>query len=194
MNTSNTHNQHKGIGKKLIKIAEFLCYDIGLEGISVISGIGVVGYYKNLGYSKEDSYLVKYFDDTYIDEYIQCSEFEEELYEIHSIVTENSLYYILNNTSQHTLTPNTSNVRLHIQDEKIEETTYMNEKENTIQQRINSTLHETKPLQTQENKEMEESQYDSIEIVFISSILCLLSLCIYYIYSVYTIYENQYYV
>ena len=52
--------QHKGLGKKLIKEAERIAKDeFKMKKISVISGVGVRGYYKKMGYSLEDTYMVK---------------------------------------------------------------------------------------------------------------------------------------
>jgi ELP3 family radical SAM enzyme/protein acetyltransferase len=51
-------SQHKGIGKNMIKIAKQISYDSGLDGIAVISGIGVTGYYKKLGFIDDGPYLV----------------------------------------------------------------------------------------------------------------------------------------
>jgi elongator complex protein 3 len=52
--------QHKGLGKKLIKEAEKIAKkEFGLKKIAVISGIGVRNYYKKLGYSLENTYMVK---------------------------------------------------------------------------------------------------------------------------------------
>ena len=52
--------QHKGLGKKLMKEAERIAkeeYDV--KNIAVISGIGVRGYYRKLGYRLKDTYMVK---------------------------------------------------------------------------------------------------------------------------------------
>ena len=51
--------QHKGLGKKLLNIAEHISIINGKKGISVISGIGVIGYYKKLGFNAEDTYMNK---------------------------------------------------------------------------------------------------------------------------------------
>lgn len=51
--------QHKGLGKKLIKEAEKIAQKSGYRKIAVISGIGVRGYYKKLGYKLDDTYMVK---------------------------------------------------------------------------------------------------------------------------------------
>jgi len=51
--------QHKGLGKKLILEAEKIAKEAGFKKISVISGVGVRGYYKKLGYKLEDTYMVK---------------------------------------------------------------------------------------------------------------------------------------
>ncbi len=54
--------QHKGWGKKLMKKAEEICQRNGKKKIIVISGVGVRGYYRKLGYRKEGPYMVKIID------------------------------------------------------------------------------------------------------------------------------------
>jgi elongator complex protein 3 len=55
--------QHIGLGKKLIKEAERIAKkEFGLSRILVISGVGVRGYYKKLGYRLKDTYMVKSLD------------------------------------------------------------------------------------------------------------------------------------
>jgi len=52
--------QHKGLGKKLMKKAEDITRrEFGLSKISVISGIGVRDYYRNLGYRLNNTYMIK---------------------------------------------------------------------------------------------------------------------------------------
>lgn len=51
--------QHKGIGKKLLSIAETLCRTYYKDKLVVISGIGVRQYYKKLGYRKQGPYMVR---------------------------------------------------------------------------------------------------------------------------------------
>jgi len=51
--------QHKGLGKKLIKIAERLTKQNKKNKLVIISGIGVREYYKKLGYKKEGPYMIK---------------------------------------------------------------------------------------------------------------------------------------
>jgi len=43
-------SQHRGVGKRLVKEAEYLAHSEGYKGLLVISGFGVRGYYKKLGY------------------------------------------------------------------------------------------------------------------------------------------------
>lgn len=64
-------SQHKGIGKKLLQIAETICYDNNLRGAVVISGMGVTKYYEKLGYKLCDTYMIKRFESyNYVLEYI----------------------------------------------------------------------------------------------------------------------------
>ncbi len=51
--------QHKGIGKRLLEMAERMAYLNNRKKIVIISGIGVREYYKKLGYKKEGAYMVK---------------------------------------------------------------------------------------------------------------------------------------
>jgi elongator complex protein 3 len=52
--------QHIGLGKKLVAEAEKIAkYEFGLKKIAVISGVGVRGYYKKLGYRLKDTYMAK---------------------------------------------------------------------------------------------------------------------------------------
>ncbi len=57
--TSTGSPQHKGLGKKLIKQAEKITKKYGFKKIAVISGIGVRGYYRKLGYRLENTYMLK---------------------------------------------------------------------------------------------------------------------------------------
>jgi elongator complex protein 3 len=51
--------QHRGLGKILMAKAEELAKEAGADKIAVISGIGVRGYYRKLGFKLDNSYLVK---------------------------------------------------------------------------------------------------------------------------------------
>ena len=51
--------QHKGIGRKLMKKAEEIAMSHGKDKMVVISGVGVRGYYKKLGYELEKPYMTK---------------------------------------------------------------------------------------------------------------------------------------
>jgi len=51
--------QHKGVGKKLMARAEELAQANGRDKMVVISGVGVRGYYKKIGYEKEGPYMAK---------------------------------------------------------------------------------------------------------------------------------------
>lgn len=52
--------QHTGLGKWLMSESEKIVKKLGIEKLSVISGIGVREYYRKLGYKLEDTYMVKY--------------------------------------------------------------------------------------------------------------------------------------
>ncbi len=54
--------QHIGFGKHLMEEAEKIAVKKGYKKISVISGIGVRGYYKKLGYKIDKTYLSKKFN------------------------------------------------------------------------------------------------------------------------------------
>ncbi len=51
--------QHAGLGKALMREAEKIALKSGHKKIVVISGVGVRGYYRKLGYKLENSYMVK---------------------------------------------------------------------------------------------------------------------------------------
>lgn len=51
--------QHKGFGRQLVAKAEELAIANGYERIAIISGTGVREYYKKLGYSLIDTYMIK---------------------------------------------------------------------------------------------------------------------------------------
>lgn len=51
--------QHRGIGRKLLEIAERIAAAAAYEKIAVISGIGVRDYYRKFGYELSDTYMIK---------------------------------------------------------------------------------------------------------------------------------------
>jgi elongator complex protein 3 len=51
--------QHKGFGRQLVAKAEELAITNGYQRIAIISGTGVREYYKKLGYSLIDTYMIK---------------------------------------------------------------------------------------------------------------------------------------
>ncbi|HPV70319.1 MAG TPA: tRNA uridine(34) 5-carboxymethylaminomethyl modification radical SAM/GNAT enzyme Elp3 [Candidatus Magasanikbacteria bacterium] len=55
-------SQHLGLGKKLIAAAEKICRENDVKQLAIISGVGVRGYYKKLGYHLQKTYLVKKID------------------------------------------------------------------------------------------------------------------------------------
>ncbi|HYE60254.1 MAG TPA: tRNA uridine(34) 5-carboxymethylaminomethyl modification radical SAM/GNAT enzyme Elp3 [Candidatus Kapabacteria bacterium] len=54
-----TASQHKGMGKKLVAEAERIAKENGFPKLAIISGVGVRGYYRKLGYKKEGTYMIK---------------------------------------------------------------------------------------------------------------------------------------
>ena len=52
-------SQHKGVGKKLLEMAERQAKKDGKDKIVIISGVGVRAYYEKLGYKLEGPYMVK---------------------------------------------------------------------------------------------------------------------------------------
>ena len=55
----NSNTQHRGIGKRLVKLAEAQAIDCGLYKMAIISGAGVRGYYETLGYTLEGEYMTR---------------------------------------------------------------------------------------------------------------------------------------
>lgn len=53
--------QHRGIGKRLLALAEKIASSNNQVGVAIISGIGVRGYYEKQGYYLCDTYMVKHF-------------------------------------------------------------------------------------------------------------------------------------
>ncbi|MFA4942087.1 MAG: tRNA uridine(34) 5-carboxymethylaminomethyl modification radical SAM/GNAT enzyme Elp3 [Patescibacteria group bacterium] len=51
--------QHSGLGKKLMLEAEKIVRKNNLKEIAIISGIGVRGYYRKLGYKLKNTYMIK---------------------------------------------------------------------------------------------------------------------------------------
>ncbi|MBI2110610.1 GNAT family N-acetyltransferase [Candidatus Woesearchaeota archaeon] len=51
--------QHKGYGKRLVKEAEKIAKEYGMEKMVVISGVGVRNYFNNLSYIKDGPYMSK---------------------------------------------------------------------------------------------------------------------------------------
>lgn len=57
---TNEHNQHKGLGKKLMEEAERITQTHGIDMLAVISGVGVRPYYRTCGYRLQNTYMVKH--------------------------------------------------------------------------------------------------------------------------------------
>jgi elongator complex protein 3 len=51
--------QHRGFGKKMMKVAEDIVLTRGLNKVAVISGVGVREYYASQGYSLVKDYMIK---------------------------------------------------------------------------------------------------------------------------------------
>ncbi|MFA7662455.1 MAG: tRNA uridine(34) 5-carboxymethylaminomethyl modification radical SAM/GNAT enzyme Elp3 [Patescibacteria group bacterium] len=57
-----TDVQHLGLGKKMMLEAEAIAKQNDYQKIAVISGVGVRGYYKKIGYKLEGTYMTKKLD------------------------------------------------------------------------------------------------------------------------------------
>jgi elongator complex protein 3 len=51
--------QHRGLGKALLETAEDIARTYNRKNMVIISGVGVRGYYRKLGYKKKGPYMVK---------------------------------------------------------------------------------------------------------------------------------------
>jgi ELP3 family radical SAM enzyme/protein acetyltransferase len=58
-NTIEGSLQHRGFGKQLVAKAEEIARERGYRKVAIISGTGVRGYYKKLGYHLIDTYMIK---------------------------------------------------------------------------------------------------------------------------------------
>ena len=52
-------SQHKGLGRRLMAEAEKIASKAGFKKMAVIAGVGVRGYYRQLGYQLRGTYMVK---------------------------------------------------------------------------------------------------------------------------------------
>lgn len=50
--------QHRGLGRRLVRAAEKLVHDRGIEKMAVIAGVGARGYFRKLGYQLDGTYMV----------------------------------------------------------------------------------------------------------------------------------------
>jgi elongator complex protein 3 len=57
--TAKNASQHRGLGKQLIAKAEEIARELNIRKMAVISGVGVRGYYRKLGYRQKGTYLIK---------------------------------------------------------------------------------------------------------------------------------------
>ena len=54
-----SNSQHRGIGRKMLEIAEETAVNNGFNKMAIISGVGVRGFYRKNGYVLEDNYMTK---------------------------------------------------------------------------------------------------------------------------------------
>jgi len=54
--------QHRGIGRRLLEIAEKIAVKAAYEKMAIIAGVGVRDYYRKFGYELSDTYMVKELD------------------------------------------------------------------------------------------------------------------------------------
>jgi ELP3 family radical SAM enzyme/protein acetyltransferase len=59
INSGVQSSQHKGLGRKLVNHAETIARDSNFDKIVVISGVGVRGYYKKLGYELNNKFYME---------------------------------------------------------------------------------------------------------------------------------------
>jgi ELP3 family radical SAM enzyme/protein acetyltransferase len=59
MKSKISNSQHRGVGSKLIKMAEEIAINHGLKKMAIISGVGVRGYYRKFGYELEEHFMTK---------------------------------------------------------------------------------------------------------------------------------------
>ncbi len=52
-------SQHRGMGKALVREAEKIARKAKYEKLAIISGVGVRGYYRKLGFALKDTYMAK---------------------------------------------------------------------------------------------------------------------------------------
>lgn len=70
--TSDTNTQHRGLGKRLLKHAEEIAMFHNFNRISIISGVGVRGYYRKLGYELKNTFMVKNLDSKAFHQQLRC--------------------------------------------------------------------------------------------------------------------------
>ena len=57
-----SNSQHRGVGRKLLSIAEDISRKNGFNKVAIISGVGVRNYYRKFGYELEGAFMVKTLD------------------------------------------------------------------------------------------------------------------------------------
>lgn len=58
-NNNKTYQQHKGLGRRMIKHAEEIAIESGFKKISITSGVGARKYYEKLGYRIKGYYMIR---------------------------------------------------------------------------------------------------------------------------------------
>ena len=56
------NSQHRGVGRKLLSIAEDIARNNSFSKLAIISGVGVRGYYRKFGYELDGAFMVKKLD------------------------------------------------------------------------------------------------------------------------------------
>lgn len=56
-----SETQNKGLGRKMVNCAEWIAWLSGYTRVEIISGVGVRGFYRRLGYKLDNYYMVREF-------------------------------------------------------------------------------------------------------------------------------------
>ena len=60
--TQNNNSQHRGVGRKLLSIAEDIARKNSFNKVAIISGVGVRNYYRKFGYELDGAFMIKKLD------------------------------------------------------------------------------------------------------------------------------------